>query len=348
MRVIIAYTSKPCDGLLYYSYEHCCFLNSIGIDSHMVILTQPKSKISEYENALKSKYKVYKNVTINDYDPKTNDMTLIMGRSLLTLALEFTNKGYDDDKAFIARLLFTNKLIAVYSENHPKKYPLALKHFKPKFVYNLCDYDVYPNGTGQHFKKIINFSVYKPFKDNIKFKYLFNGVNEKYYKTFLENMKLKSPKNLTFNNNTVTEIPYYNGNNVERISTESIEGFNSHGILVLRDELNKKGQKFKDDRYNNVIIPVDNILGMFDTYVYNKEGFDPAPRLMMECKYFKKKFIFLRDEKQIDGGSAYMQRDPFCLTSSENKSNTDTLLKAIEDVHNEKENTKTSDLEKFI
>ena len=28
--------------------------------------------------------------------------------------------------------LFNNKIISVYSENHPKEYPLALKYFKPK------------------------------------------------------------------------------------------------------------------------------------------------------------------------------------------------------------------------
>ena len=32
-------TSKPGDGLLRYSYEHCAHLNSIGIKSQLIIIT---------------------------------------------------------------------------------------------------------------------------------------------------------------------------------------------------------------------------------------------------------------------------------------------------------------------
>jgi len=329
MRIVIAYTSKPCDGLLYYSYEHCCYLNSIGIDSKVVILPHPKAKIKEYSEALKNKYKYYKNVEFNDYDIKSGDITMIMGRSLLTLAHEHVIKGYDFNQTFIAKLLFTNKLICVYAENHPIKFPNAIEFFKPKFVYNLCDYDVYPKGIGEHFKKIINFSIYKDFKTNIKFKYLFNGVNKKYYSAFLNSIKTIKTKKLKLEDYSVDEVDYFDGEKLKKISLSTIDNFNSHGILVLRDPLNRYGEKFKKDQYNNVTIPVKNILGMFDTYVYNKEVFDPAPRLMMECKYFKKKFIFLRDPRIIDGGSAYLKREPYCMTSDKNIKNNKVLLKAI-------------------
>ena len=52
----------------------------------------------------------------------------------------------------------------------------------PKKVYDLCDYEVYPNGVGKQYQKIINFDVYKPIKDDIQFKHLFLGTNEIYYK----------------------------------------------------------------------------------------------------------------------------------------------------------------------
>ena len=335
MSVIIAYTGKPCDGLFYYSYEHCCFLNSMGIDAKLIIISYPQSERKEYIDALKSKYIDYKNVEFDEYYPSSNDITLVMGRSTITLGHEhIIFKKYDTDQILSVKLLFANKIVCVYAENHPIRFPKALKYFNPKFIYDLCDYDVYPNGVGKYFKKIINFSIYKPFKNDIKFKYLFNGVNEKYYNSFLNNIKLNSPNKLKFNDLEVNEIPYFNGKELEQIPTSSINNFNSHGILVLRDVLTrsffKYGKIFRDDRYNNITIPVKNILGMFDTYVYNKEGFDPAPRLMMECKYFKKKFLFLRDTRLVDGGSAYMKRDPHCLTSEENKDNINVLLKAID------------------
>ena len=62
-----------------------------------------------------------------------------------------------------------------------------------------------------------------------------------------------------------------------------------------------------------------------------KKDLTSAPRLMMECKYFKKKMIFLRDDSIVDGGSAYLKRESYCLTSPENKDNNDVLVESIMD-----------------
>ena len=50
-------------------------------------------------------------------------------------------------------------------------------------------------------------------------------------------------------------------------------------------------------------------MGMFETYVYTKNTFDPAPRIFQECKYFNKEVIYLRDTTIVDGGSVYWKRD---------------------------------------
>jgi hypothetical protein len=68
-------------------------------------------------------------------------------------------------------------------------------------------------------------------------------------------------------------------------------------------------QKLIDIRNNNVFAPVENLMGMFETYVYTKDTFDPAPRIFQECKYFGKEVIYLRDPTIIDGGSVYWKRD---------------------------------------
>ena len=266
MLVNIVCTSKPGDGLLHYSYEHCSYLNSIGLKSQLVIITHRGFSKKDYINSIKECYVTYENVIFNEYTPMPNDMTLILGRSMLTLA--YLNRNhYNTDQLLSLRLLFKNNLISVYSENHPKEYPIALKYFNPKKVFDLCDYDVYPNGVGKHFEKMINFDIYKPIKQDIQFDYLFLGTNKIYYRE------------------------------IEKV----ISNYKSHGIITYNENYINKN-------YNNMFVPVKNLLGLFKTYVYTKSYFDPAPRIIQECKWLGKKIIYLRDKNIKDGGPVYFNR----------------------------------------
>ena len=179
--VNIVCTSKPGDGLLHYSYEHCCFLNDLGINARLIIVRDPRFTRQTYLNAINECYIKNENVVFDFFTPSSNDITLIMGRSQLTLGY-LNKRNYDNDQLLTLHLLFSGNLISVYSENHPKEYPIALGYFKPKKVIDLCDHDVYVNGTGDQFEKIINYSIYKPIKEDIQYKYLFLGTNEIYYK----------------------------------------------------------------------------------------------------------------------------------------------------------------------
>ena len=200
-----------------------------------------------------------------------------MGRSMLTLA--YLNKHtYNNDQLLTLHLLFSGNLISVYSENHVREYPIALQYFKPKKVYDLCDHDVYVNGVGEQFEKIINFSIYKPVKEDIQFKYLFLGTNKTYYRE------------------------------VEK----HIHNYPDHGIITYND-------KFINPKLNNLIVPITNILGKFETYVYTKPNFDPAPRLFNEFRWLKKEVIYLRDKYKQDGGKVYWNRPVKCLTQSKDK-----------------------------
>jgi hypothetical protein len=264
--VNIVCTSKPGDGLLHYSYEHCSYLNDLGINSKLIVVTHPKCNEHEYTTALKNKYIHFKNVVFNEYNPKSNEITLIMGRSMLTLAY-LNKKDYTWNQLLSLRLLFKNNLISVYSENHPKEYPIALKYFNPKKVFDLCDYDVYPNGVGKHFEKMINFDIYKPIQQDIQFDYLFLGTNKIYYRE------------------------------IEKV----ISNYKSHGIITYNENYINKN-------YNNMFVPVKNLLGLFKTYVYTKSYFDPAPRIIQECKWLGKEIIYLRDKNIKDGGPVYFNR----------------------------------------
>ena len=275
--VNIVCTSKPGDGLLHYSYEHCCFLNDLGVKAKLIIIRDHRFSEQSYINALNECYVKYENVIFDFYTPTSNDITLIMGRSQLTLA--YLNKHtYNNDQLLTLHLLFSGNLISVYSENHVKEYPIALQYFKPKKVYDLCDHDVYVNGVGEQFEKIINFSIYKPVKEDIQFKYLFLGTNEIYYRE------------------------------VEK----HIHNYPDHGIITYND-------KFINPKLNNLMVPITNVLGKFESYVYTKPNFDPAPRLFMEFRWLKKQVIYLRDKYKQDGGKVYWNRPVTCLSQSKDK-----------------------------
>ena len=286
----IVVTSKPGDGLLCYSYEHCCYLNSIGIKAQVVIITHHNFTIKDYVNSINEKYKTYENVVFNSFTPSSKDITLIMGRSMLTLS--YINKSnYTSDQRLTLHMLFSGKLISVYSENHVEEYPIALQQYNPKQVVDLCDYDVYPNGVGKQFEKMINFSVYKPVKEDVQFEYLFLGTNNVYYKE------------------------------IDRCIKECPNCFKSHGILTYNE-------KYINKDYNNIFAPVHNLLGLFNTYVYTKNYYDPAPRLIQECKWLGKNIEYLRDKNIKDGGPVYMKRP--VPTEQMYKKNINILVETIE------------------
>jgi len=288
----IVCTSKPGDGLLCYSYEHCCYLNSIGIASQVVIITHRKFKEQDYLDMLEEKYVYVGNDIIFDhYTPMPNDITLIMGRSMMTLPFKDKN-DYSYNQLLTMHLLFSKKLIAVYSENQHDLWQPALEYFKNTQVLNLCDYEVYPDGEGQYFEKMINFSIYKPVVEDIQFDHLFLGTNDVYYSEILKH----------------------------------IDKYKSHGVLTYNE-------KYIIMDYNNIFAPVKNLLGLFKTYVYTKTYFDPAPRLIQECKWLGKEVIYLRDKNIKDGGPVYFNRP--VPTEEMYKTNINMLVAMIEELNEE-------------
>ena len=263
----IVVTSKPVDGLLYYSYEYCDMLNKAGYSAQVVIITHRNFTKEDYLDSIGNKYIHCQNIIIDDYVPALNDITLIMGRSMMTLSWQSFNDYTDVQKRILYRL-FDGNVISVYSENHVDGYPKAVEFYNPKQIVDLCDTEVYPNGVGIHFEKTINFSIYKPHKDNIQFKYLFLGTNDKYYAS------------------------------VEKV----IDQYPDHGILTY-------DAKYVNIKHNNIFVPVENLMSLFETYVYTKETFDPAPRIFQECKYYGKDVIYERRDPGTDGGTIYWNRD---------------------------------------
>ena len=268
MTINIVCTSKPVDGLLYYSYEYCSYLNNIGVAARVIIICHRKYNQRDYVNSIIRKYIHCDRVWFPDtYVPSNDDVTLIMGRSMMTLSWQSFN-DYNPVQQLSLRGLFSGNVISVYSENHVEGYPKAVDFYKPKQIVDLCDTDVYPNGVGAHFEKTINFSIYRPHTDNIQFKHLFLGTNPEYYAS------------------------------VEKV----IDDYPDHGILTY-------DEKYANIKNNNIFVPVENLMSLFETYVYTKETFDPAPRIFQECKYYKKNVVYLRDKIIQDGGSVYWRRD---------------------------------------
>ena len=267
MNLNIVCTSKPVDGLLYYSYEYVSVLNKLGLTAKLVVICHRNFTPQDYIRAITAKYIHCKNIVFDTIVPSKNDVTLVMGRSMITLSWQ-NFKDYKIEQQDSLMQLFSNKVIAVYSENHPVDYPKAVNFYSTKKIIDICDTEIYPNGVGEHFEKTINFGIYKLNTNNIQFKHLFLGTNNKYYAS------------------------------VEKV----IQDYPNHGILTYNEN-------YVNINNNNVFVPVENLMGMFETYVYTKETFDPAPRIIQECKYFGKEVIYLRDKTIEDGGSVYWKRD---------------------------------------
>lgn len=261
MGLNIICTSKPCDGLFYYSYEYTQYLNLCGIKTQMIVITHPHFTSEDYINSINQKYISFENVIFDDFDDST--CSLIMGRSMLTLPF-IDRKSYTQDQLMILHLLFKNKIISVYSENHKIRYYQALKYFKPEEVVDLCDYDIYPKGIGEHFEKKIFFDIHKPIIEDYQFEHLLIGTNKSYY---------DAAKKLAYK-------------------------YKSHGIIIYDNYEH-------DSNLNNVVAPVENLLGIFKKYIYTKNTVDPAPRLIQECKYHNKEIIF---EASNRGAEIYKNR----------------------------------------
>ena len=150
----IVVTSKPVDGLLYYSYEYCDLLNKAGYPAQVVIVRHRNFDDSAYIETIKNKYVYYNNVVFDYLTPNKDDVTLIFGRSMMTLSWQDFN-DYNEKQQKTLRSMFGGKVISVYSENHPTQYPKALEFYNPTEIVDLCDKEVYPNGVGEHFEKHI-------------------------------------------------------------------------------------------------------------------------------------------------------------------------------------------------
>ena len=178
----IVCTSKPADGLLFYSYEYCSNLNDKGIFARLCVVTHRDFTSGDYTKSILDKYIHCKNVEFNNIFVGDDDVSMVLGRSMISLA-HMTWNDYSDIQRTSLKNLFKNKIISVYSENHPTIYPEALMRFNPDWVIDLCDTDVYPNGVGEHFEKIIHFPIYKEVEEDIQFDHLFLGTNKEYYQT---------------------------------------------------------------------------------------------------------------------------------------------------------------------
>lgn len=268
----IIVTSKPSDGLFFYSCEHYFKLKDLGIPVQLLVFTSGKPGTEsgfapeQYLKSVEKKYTQSIPIIFNDYFPGPDDVNLIMGRSMLTLGYKNRNE-HGDDRLFTMHLVFKCKLISVYSENHPKEYDEAVEYFNPEAIIDLCDYDVYPNGVGNHFEKYIHFDYYIPPVDDVQFEHMFLGTTPEYYE---------------WAKKVVYKYPDY-------------------GIIGYCPPL------YVDWSLNNVRAPVENLLGKFNKYVYVKQTFDPAPRLLQECQHYGKEIIFDRPDIH-DGGSVYKRR----------------------------------------
>ena len=263
-------TAKPSDGLLHYSYEYARRLDQGPFQTELLIFPHPDFDKSHYKSALINKYNDVRGVIFDDEVVAhwPSDGSLFMGRSMITLPYRQEGRYTAVQKYRMSELL--KKAIVVYSENHPEsEYQAALMFFNAQNTLDIGDTEVYNKFNGIHFEKHIHFQYYRPIDDNPICKHLFLGTNREYY---VDALRL-------------------------------IDKYEDSKIIVY------KNQRGLLDSYEDkhIYVPVENLCGLFEKYVYTKRTFDPAPRIMQECKYYGKEFIYERPEMH-DGGSVYLNR----------------------------------------
>ena len=103
-------------------------------------------------------------------------------------------------------------------------------------------------------------------------------------------------------------------------------------LIDTRKDFEFKVGTFKgsiNPKLNNLFAPVENILGKFETYVYTKPNFDPAPRLFLEFKWLGKNVDYVRSKDIKDGGMVYWNRP--MPTNEIYKKNISILVKLYEE-----------------
>jgi len=282
----IIFNSDYTDGLFYYSYEHFRFLLDNNIETNLVIFLRFYESKNDCIKLLKSKYinvdltleKILfvdnntKLSKIKEYD-LFNKTNIIMGESHLFHAFNIIifQPEYSNTFKLLIKQIYKNKLFIIHNERNIIAAKRALDYLKPKQVIFLSDHSVFPNTkTYIHYSKRIYFDIYiNPIENNIQNQYMFNGSNNLYYSNAINTIE----SNLKYKD-----------------------------FIILVDE-------HKIDNYINYqkLIPVDDLLGIFDTFVYNQTMFDNAPRIIQECFYYNKNIDYNRNVDFIDGGKIYYE-----------------------------------------
>ena len=79
-------------------------------------------------------------------------------------------------------------------------------------------------------------------------------------------------------------------------------------LNIITDDIFIRRSLYTVISFYNKTIKHNNILGKFETYVYTKPNFDPAPRLFKEFQWLGKDVIYSRDKNIKDGGMVYWDR----------------------------------------
>ena len=114
----IVVTSKPVDGLLHYSYEYCCQLNSNGVPARIVIIPRGKYQHKDYIKSLYEKYIYVENVVNDDYWPEPDDVSMTLGRSMVSIPYKEQTPWYTNSQMYQPYVNVDKKFVAGVYKDH--------------------------------------------------------------------------------------------------------------------------------------------------------------------------------------------------------------------------------------
>lgn len=272
-RINIVFASDYFDGLFFYSYEHFRFLEDNGFDVKFHIFLRPVHTKNDFLNMLLGKYSDVSLDNIHFYDNNSSINTFhginfMLGESHLYHTY--------------------NRCQNASNSMHLKINLKMLMHLPIVIIHNENRPEIYPVAI-KYFDPdqvfyLNDYDIYP------------NGYGQQYMKRINFDIYLPQKDEIEFTH-------LFNGSNDQYYESalKVIDEYPDSRVLVSH---------IHDDKYRDkqILIPVEKLMNKFEKFVYTKDFFDPAPRIIQECFHYGKEVIYRRNLDIADGGSVYYQR----------------------------------------
>lgn len=262
-------TGKPSDGLFFYSCEHYWKLQEQGIPVQLIVITAGAGKGKQFgthEYIGSVREKYHKTIPIIFNDYFPEPGEVNLIMGRSMLTLAYKSRAQQTDEQQWTSTLLFKNPLISV---YSENHPIE---YEQALKYFRPSYVVDLCDHQQYPRgRGVHFEKY---------------IHFEYYKDPIDDVQ--------FEHLFLGTTPSY-----YKWAEEVIHKYPDHGIVGYVPE-------YANHDLNNIVAPVNNLMGKFNKYVYVKKDFDPAPRIIQECMYYGKEFIV---ENTNAGLETYLARE---------------------------------------